>query len=82
MTDFFISYTGADRTWAEWIAWVLEAGGSSNQGDLAAARACYSRALEVFAAGLGPEHPYSETVRANLARLEEALGEAPGEEMR
>lgn len=25
MTDFFISYTQADRAWAEWIAWVLEA---------------------------------------------------------
>ena len=25
MTDFFISYTGADRAWAEWIASVLEA---------------------------------------------------------
>ena len=24
MTDFFISYTGVDRSWAEWIAWVLE----------------------------------------------------------
>ena len=23
--DFFISYTGKDRAWAEWIAWVLEA---------------------------------------------------------
>lgn len=23
-TDFFISYTGADSRWAEWIAWVLE----------------------------------------------------------
>jgi TIR domain-containing protein len=22
--DFFISYTQADRTWAEWIAWLLE----------------------------------------------------------
>ena len=22
--DFFLSYTQADRTWAEWIAWVLE----------------------------------------------------------
>jgi hypothetical protein len=29
MTDFFISYTGVDRAWAEWIAWVLEAGGYS-----------------------------------------------------
>jgi hypothetical protein len=25
--DFFISYTAADRAWAEWIAWQLEAGG-------------------------------------------------------
>lgn len=24
-TDFFISYTKADRQWAEWIAWTLEA---------------------------------------------------------
>src|SRR5262245_5773874 len=23
--DYFISYTGADRAWAEWIAWTLEA---------------------------------------------------------
>jgi hypothetical protein len=22
--DFFISYTQADRAWAEWMAWVLE----------------------------------------------------------
>ena len=22
--DFFISYTGADRSWAEWMAWQLE----------------------------------------------------------
>jgi tetratricopeptide (TPR) repeat protein len=26
--DFFISYTAADRAWAEWIAWQLEAAGS------------------------------------------------------
>jgi hypothetical protein len=25
--DFFISYTSADKTWAEWIAWELEAAG-------------------------------------------------------
>lgn len=24
--DFFISYTAADRAWAEWIAWQLEGG--------------------------------------------------------
>jgi hypothetical protein len=27
VTDFFISYTHADRIWAEWIAWQLEAAG-------------------------------------------------------
>ena len=27
MTDFFISYNKADKTWAEWIAWELEAKG-------------------------------------------------------
>src|SRR4051812_26621738 len=25
--DFFISYTGIDKAWAEWIAWQLEAAG-------------------------------------------------------
>ncbi len=25
--DFFISYTGVDRAWAEWIAWALEEAG-------------------------------------------------------
>ncbi|OED45183.1 hypothetical protein AB833_00075 [Chromatiales bacterium (ex Bugula neritina AB1)] len=29
MKDFFISYTKADRSWAEWIAWQLEAEGYS-----------------------------------------------------
>jgi hypothetical protein len=27
--DFFISYNEADRGWAEWIAWQLEAEGYS-----------------------------------------------------
>jgi hypothetical protein len=27
--DFFVSYTSADRAWAEWIAWQLEAEGYS-----------------------------------------------------
>src|SRR5438874_2427661 len=27
MTDFFVSYTGKDQAWAEWIAWQLEAMG-------------------------------------------------------
>lgn len=25
--DFFVSYTGVDKAWAEWIAWELEAEG-------------------------------------------------------
>ena len=29
MKDFFISYNGADRAWAEWIAWQLEGAGHS-----------------------------------------------------
>ncbi len=29
MTDFFISYTGADKAWAEWIGWTLEEAGFS-----------------------------------------------------
>lgn len=28
--DFFISYTGSDQAWAEWIAWHLEAEGHSS----------------------------------------------------
>ena len=27
VTDFFISYTQVDRSWAEWIAWQLEEAG-------------------------------------------------------
>lgn len=27
MWDFFVSYTQADRAWAEWIAWLLEEDG-------------------------------------------------------
>ena len=27
--DYFVSYTSADRPWAEWIAWELEAAGCS-----------------------------------------------------
>ena len=25
--DFFVSYTSADRAWAEWIAWQLDGDG-------------------------------------------------------
>ena len=27
--DYFVSYTSADRAWAEWIAWILEEEGAS-----------------------------------------------------
>ena len=27
MDDFFISYNGADKQWAEWIGWTLEEAG-------------------------------------------------------
>ncbi|MCZ6680222.1 MAG: toll/interleukin-1 receptor domain-containing protein, partial [Candidatus Poribacteria bacterium] len=27
MKDFFISYNGKDKPWAEWIAWTLEEAG-------------------------------------------------------
>jgi len=29
MPDFFISYTAADKAWAEWIGWTLEDAGFS-----------------------------------------------------
>jgi hypothetical protein len=31
MTSFFISYTGADKAWAEWMAWELEAAGQTTK---------------------------------------------------
>jgi hypothetical protein len=33
-TDFFISHAGADRAWAEWVAWQLtDAGAELHAGD-------------------------------------------------
>ena len=29
MADFFISYTAADKDWAEWVAWVLDESGAT-----------------------------------------------------
>ncbi|HVR98913.1 MAG TPA: tetratricopeptide repeat protein, partial [Thermoanaerobaculia bacterium] len=40
-----------------------------SQGDLAAARPYYERALAIFEARLGPDHPDTKTVRENLAAL-------------
>src|SRR5918999_4091360 len=31
MKDFFVSYSKADRAWAEWIAWQLEEAGYSTE---------------------------------------------------
>jgi hypothetical protein len=33
-TDFFISHAGADRAWAEWVAWQLDAAGYSVELDV------------------------------------------------
>jgi len=33
--DFFISYTGKDSQWAQWIAFELEAAGYTTSGSLA-----------------------------------------------
>jgi hypothetical protein len=35
--DYFISYTAADRAWAEWIAWQLEPAGCRGTGTANAA---------------------------------------------
>src|SRR5580692_3814580 len=32
--DFFVSHAGADRTWAEWVAWQLTAAGYSVELDV------------------------------------------------
>jgi Tetratricopeptide repeat len=39
------------------------------QGDLTGASAAYERALEIFERALGPDHPSTHTVRANLDSL-------------
>ena len=41
------------------------------QGDAVAARPYFEQALAIFEQILGPEHPYTETVRENLAKLGE-----------
>ena len=39
------------------------------QGDLAGARPVFERALAIFTARLGPDHPNTRIVRGNLAAL-------------
>jgi hypothetical protein len=45
--DFFVSYTSADRAWAEWIAWQLQVrvpGSSSKRGTLTPSNDCVQAA--------------------------------------
>ena len=39
------------------------------EGELEEARRCFERALGIFTAFLGEDHPYTVTVRNNLASL-------------
>jgi Tetratricopeptide repeat len=45
-----------------------------DQGDLAGARPLFERALAIREKALGPEHPYTNLTRANLASLRLAEG--------
>jgi Flp pilus assembly protein TadD len=45
------------------------------QGDLPGARACLERAVAIFEATLGPDHPETQTARNNLAALPPEGGE-------
>jgi TIR domain len=47
MKDFFVSYTHADRSWAEWIAWQLEEAGHSTVIDVWDFRAGSNFVLEM-----------------------------------
>jgi len=51
-------------TYANNLGLVLHA-----QGDFAGARALFERALHIFHAALGDEHPSTKTVRQNLERF-------------
>ena len=42
------------------------------QGDLAGARPCYERALQIFRLRLGQEHLFTQTLQANLETLDTA----------
>ncbi len=49
-----------------------------DQGDLAAARPLYERALAIREKALGPEHPDTATSLNNLARLLQEQGDLAG----
>jgi hypothetical protein len=80
--DFFISYTGADRAWAEWVAWQLIDAGYKLAADLAnlgerqAARDLDQDTLDRRRRVLGQDHPDTLASATNLAHDLRELGEA------
>jgi len=60
-TDFFISYAGADRAWAEWVAWQLTDGSSGGPIDSTCDR------LAVTAKGISAVETYLQA-RFNMYR--------------
>jgi hypothetical protein len=86
--DFFVSYTQADRAWAEWIAWILEEddhrvldrAGAYLQvhARLTDARPLQERALAIDEAVYRPDHPTIARDLSNLAQILRDLGESGG----
>ncbi len=72
--DFFISYTHADKKWAEWIAWQLEDARysvmlQSWQFQPGQSFVQNRNALAIIEQVLGPEHPNTAASLNNLASL-------------
>jgi hypothetical protein len=73
--DFFISYAGPDRPWAEWMAWQLSAAGYTVVLDVGLAGRRQLRAPHERRAGRGdrvrrvrlPRHDAGRWVRRNAA---------------
>jgi hypothetical protein len=79
MKDFFISYNKADRAWAEWIAWHLDAGLAAKiglpEGDLAVAKHLSERALAIGEVAFGASHPSVASFANNLGQVLKAQGD-------
>ena len=67
MKDFFISYTKADQSWAEWIAWQLENVGGYTT--VIQAWDFHAGSNFISAMQLGADHPYTNIVGENLEIL-------------
>jgi hypothetical protein len=84
-TDFFVSHAGADRAWAEWVAWQLVAqylGWALRQaGRYAEARDLDRETLDRKRRILGEGHPRTLITASNLASCLRELDEVkePGE---